>query len=316
MLQLKVSRLTHEAEEIVGIELRSPDGAPLPAFTAGAHLDVQTPAGPLRQYSLTNDPRERDRYCLGIGLARDSRGGSRSMHQHLSPGHLLNVGEPRSLFGLSPVAREHLFVAGGIGITPILSMIRVCIREEMPWRLLYCVRSRSRAAFLWELAAHHRKVTLHVDEEYAGGYPDVTGFLAAAHHDAHVYCCGPSPLMDSVARHAVEAGIARDATHFERFTAAAPAAPKGDRPFTMVLSRAQQQLEVVPGVSMLETLEANGFSVPFGCREGLCGACETPLLEGVADHRDCVLSDAQREANTSVMLCVSRARGDALVLDI
>jgi ferredoxin-NADP reductase len=316
MIQLQVTRLTHEAEDIVGIELRSPHGGLLPPFTAGAHIDVKTPSGMLRQYSLTNDPRERDRYCLGVGLAKDSRGGSRSLHRQLATGDLLGVGEPRALFGLSSAGREHLFVAGGIGITPILSMIRVCIAERLPWRLLYCVRSRSRAAFLWELAAHHAKVTLHVDEESAGAYPDVEAFLASSAGDAHVYCCGPAPLMDGVARSAREQGFAEDAMHFERFTAAAPAASQDERSFTIVLSRARQRLEVAPGVSMLEALEAAGFSVPFGCREGMCGACETPLLEGAADHRDCVMSDAQREANTSVMLCVSRARGEVLVLDI
>ena len=316
MLSLRVTRLTHEAEDVIGIELRSPDGAALPAFTAGAHLDVQTPSGALRQYSLTNDPRERDRYCLGIGLARDSRGGSRSLHQKLGVGDTLQVGDPRALFGLSTAAREHLFIAGGIGITPILSMIRVCIAERMPWRLLYCVRSRSRGAFLWELAPYNSQVTLHVDEERAGAYPDINLFLAGAAPGAHVYCCGPGPLMDSVARQSVDAAIPADATHFERFTAAAPVQSDGDRPFRIVLSRAQKRLEVAAGDSMLETLEANGFSVPFGCREGMCGACETPLLKGEADHRDCVLSDSQRAANCSVMLCVSRARGEELVLDL
>lgn len=316
MQLLRVTRLTHEAEEVVGIELRSPDGVSLPAFTAGAHVDVQTPAGALRQYSLTNAPHERDRYCIGIGLARDSRGGSRSLHTQLVVGDVLQVGEPRALFGLSAAAGEHLFIAGGIGITPILSMIRVCIANRMPWRLLYCVRSRSRAAFLWDLAPFQSQVTLHVDEERAGSFPNITSFLAGPAAGAHVYCCGPGPLMDSVERHAAEAGIPADATHFERFTAAAPVASDGDRPFSIMLSRAQKRLDVAAGISMLETLEANGFSIPFGCREGLCGACETPLLKGEADHRDCVLSNTQREANCSVMLCVSRARGEELVLDL
>jgi tetrachlorobenzoquinone reductase len=316
MLSLRVTRLTHEAEDVIGIELRSPDAAVLPAFTAGAHLDVQTPSGVLRQYSLTNDPTERDRYCLGIGLARDSRGGSRSLHQKLRVGDSLQVGDPRALFGLCADAREHLFIAGGIGITPILSMIRVCIAQRMPWRLLYCVRSRSRGAFLWELATYSSQVTLHVDEERAGAYPDIALFLAGAAPGAHVYCCGPGPLMDSVARQSADAAIPAQATHFERFTAAAPVPAGADRPFRIVLSRAQQRLEVGAGASMLETLEAHGFAVPFGCREGMCGACETPLLEGEADHRDCILSDSQRAENRSVMLCVSRARGEELVLDL
>jgi vanillate O-demethylase ferredoxin subunit len=316
MLQLQVARLTREADGVLGIELRAPDGGTLPPFKAGAHIDLHMPGGLCRQYSLTNDPRERHRYCLGVGLAADSRGGSRFLHEKLKVGMTLQAGAPRSLFGLDPAATEHLFIAGGIGITPILSMIRDCEAAGIPWRLLYCVRSRARAAYLWDLAPHFAQVMLHVDEEQAGAHPDIAGFLAAAHEGTHVSCCGPGPLMDAVAQRAGEAGIPGASVHFERF-AASPAATSGeDRPFTVVLARTDRRLQVGAAASILETLERNGIEVPFGCREGLCGACETPVLRGDAEHRDCVLSDQQRTANASIMICVSRARSEELVLDI
>jgi len=316
MLQLQVSRLTREADGVLGIELRAPGGGPLPPFTAGAHIDVHTASGLCRQYSLTNDPGETDRYCLGVGLAADSRGGSRFLHEKLTVGATLQIGEPRSLFGLDASASDHLFIAGGIGITPVLSMIRACEANGKPWRLLYCVRSRARAAYLWDLAPHFPHVTLHVDEERAGAHPDIAGFLSSARSGSHVYCCGPGPLMDTVAARAAEAGVSPGSVHFERF-AASPATTSGDdRPFTLVLARTQKRLQVDAAASILETLERNGIDVPFGCREGLCGACETPVLSGDAEHRDCVLTDKQRNANSSIMICVSRARTDELVLDI
>lgn len=316
MLQLQVSRLTREADGVLGIELHGPGGGALPPFTAGAHIDVHTPNGLCRQYSLTNDPRETDRYCLGVGLAADSRGGSRFLHETLTVGTTLQVGEPRSLFGLDPSATEHLFIAGGIGITPILSMIRACEANGKSWRLLYCVRSRARAAYLWDLAPHFPQVTLHVDEERAGAHPDIAGFLSSARNGTHVYCCGPGPLMDAVAQRAAEARVAEASVHFERFAASPVATSVEDRPFTVVLARTDRRYQVGAAVSILETLERNGIEVPFGCREGLCGACETAVLGGDAEHRDCVLSDQQRNANSSIMICVSRARTDELVLDI
>jgi len=316
MLQLQVTRLTREADGVLGIELRAPGGGALPSFTAGAHIDVHTPGGLCRQYSLTNDPRETGRYCLGVGLATDSRGGSRFLHEKLTVGTILQVGEPRSLFGLDPSAGEHLFIAGGIGITPILSMIRACAGTGKPWRLLYCVRSRARAAYLWDLAPHFPQVTLHVDEERAGAHPDIAAFLLSAGSRTHVYCCGPAPLMDAVGRCAAAAGIAAASVHFERFAASPVATASEDRPFTVVLARTHKRLQVKSAESILATLESNGIDVPFGCREGLCGACETLVLGGDAEHRDCVLSDQQRNANASIMICVSRARSDELVLDL
>jgi vanillate O-demethylase ferredoxin subunit len=311
-----VSRLTHEAEGVLGIELRSADATPLPAFEAGAHIDVHLPGGLCRQYSLTNGPALADRYCLGVGLAPNSRGGSRQIHEQLRAGDRLQVSTPRSLFGLAAAAHEHVFIAGGIGITPILGMIDACEAAGQRWRLLYCVRSQSRAAFLWRLATHHQKVQLHVDED-RDTFPNVAGFLQSAPPGAHVYCCGPAPLMDTVGREAIAVGIAPQATHFERFSADGPTANlAADGIFRVTLRRQDRSYLVEPGRSILETLEAHGINIPCSCREGLCRTCETPLLAGKADHRDFVLSDHERAANTSIILCVSRALDDELVLDL
>ena len=211
-----------------------------------------------------------------------------------------------------------IFVAGGIGITPILSMIRWCIRKGETWRLLYCVRSRARAAYLWDLAPHQGRVQLHVDEECAGRYPDVLSFLREAAPGAHVYCCGPGALMDAVARGASDAGIQATATHFERFTAEprSSAGVAAESSFTVTLKRHGGTYTVEPGVSILQTLEQNGVALPFSCREGLCRTCEVPLLEGEAEHRDYVLSDDEHAANTTILICVSRARSPSLVLNV
>ncbi|HEU0204325.1 MAG TPA: PDR/VanB family oxidoreductase [Burkholderiaceae bacterium] len=255
---------------------------------------------------------------LGIGLAAASRGGSAYVHQRLSVGDTLEIGAPRALFGIATAASEHVFIAGGIGITPIVSMIRWCEARGRPWRLLYCVRTRARAAYAWTLARHGDRVLLYVDEEAGGSLPDLASYLSSVPAGAHVYCCGPAGQMEAVANAAAQAGIPKAATHFERFTADAPKAADAarDHAFTVVLNRSGKRIEVASDHTILMALEKNDIAVPFSCREGLCRTCELPLLHGEADHRDSVLSDAERAANTCILPCVSRARSRELVLDI
>lgn len=316
-MKLLVTRLTQEAQDVLGLELRAQDGTALPPFTSGAHVDLLLPGDIRRQYSLANSPLERHRYVLGVGLAPASRGGSAFVHQRLAVGDVLEVGAPRALFGIDPAATEHVFVAGGIGITPILSMILWCEAHARPWKLLYCVRTRARAAYAWTLARHHDRVQLHVDQETAGTPPDLAGWLAGAAPGAHLYCCGPEGLMNAVGAAAGVVGIDKAATHFERFAPpepATPAAPAGT--FTVVLHRSGQRIEVAPRQSLLDALEDANVSVPFSCREGMCRSCEVSLLEGEADHRDFVLSDEERDSHACILPCVSRARSAVLVLDL
>jgi len=316
-MQLVVARLTQEAQDVLGLELRARDGAELAPFTAGAHVDLALPGGICRQYSLANSPLERDRYVLGVGLAPASRGGSSFVHQRLAVGDLVEVGVPRALFGIDPDAAEHVFVAGGIGITPILSMIHWCEANARPWRLLYCVRTRARAAYAWTLARHGDRVHLHVDQEADGTPPDLRRWLRSAPRGAHVYCCGPEGLMDAVGATATEVGIPREATHFERFAPPAAAASEAAAgAFTVVLHRSGRRIDVSATQSLLEALESAEVCIPFSCREGMCRSCEVPLLSGEADHRDFVLSDQERDAHTCILPCVSRARSAELVIDL
>lgn len=324
-MQVIVAGLTHEAQDVIGLELRDINGGELPAFTSGSHIDVFLPNGICRQYSLANNPAERHRYVIGVGLAAQSRGGSSYVHQQLKVGDQIEISAPRSLFGLDNLgslddgAPEHCFIAGGIGITPIMSMIRHCEATGQPWRLLYCVRSRSRAAFAWTLAGFGGRTQLFVDEEAAGGRPELQQWLAAAPAGSHVYCCGPEGLMNAVEAAAQAQGMAKNAVHFERFAppeaaAAQNAANKGE--FTVVLHRSGQRVTVGAEQSLLEALECAGQSLPFSCREGMCRSCEIPLVSGEADHRDYVLSDEERASHQCILPCVSRAHSKELVLDL
>ena len=319
-MKVVVAGLTHEAQDVIGLELRDIQGSELPVFTSGSHIDVFLPNGICRQYSLANCPSERDRYVIGVGLAASSRGGSSYVHQQLKVGDVLEISAPRSLFGLDTGASEHCFVAGGIGITPIISMIRHCQAMGQPWRLLYCVRSRSRAAFGWTLASMGQGVQLFVDEEAEGQRPALQQWLSDMPAGAHVYCCGPEGLMNAVESAAQAQGLDKKAVHFERFAppeaAAAQQASAGSTEFTVVLHRSGQRIQVPADQSLLEALEGAGQCLPFSCREGMCRSCEIPLVSGEADHRDYVLSDEERAAHQCILPCVSRARSQELVLDL
>jgi len=278
---------------------------------------VSIPGVATRQYSLVNPPMERDRYVLGVGRAECSRGGSVYIHDRLAVGDPLEVGPPRTLFGLAEDAAEHVLIAGGIGITPLLSMIRWCEAHAQPWRLLYCVRSRARAAYAWELAGHGSRVTLHVDQENGGAPPDIGSYISTVPPSSHIYCCGPAKQMDAVAEAAARLGFPASALHFERFSApGAPADATANRAFVAVLKRRGLRVAVPADRSLLDALEEVDAELPYSCREGLCRTCEVGVLEGVPDHRDFVLSDEERASNACILPCVSRALSGELVLDL
>ncbi|GAC1619969.1 MAG: PDR/VanB family oxidoreductase [Nevskia sp.] len=316
-LSLRVSDVRAEARDVLVFELRDPAGAALPAFTAGAHLEVRLGPNLIRHYSLCGDPADRSRYCLGVGLAHDSRGGSKHMHQHVRVGATLSVSAPRNNFPLAPDAAESVFIAGGIGITPIMAMIRTAIAADQPWRLFYCARNRSRAAFYEELKAlAPERCDFHFDDEHGGARFDAPARLAGIAREAHLYTCGPAPLMKAVEEAAADRPAAN--LHFEWFSAdpAAAAGSEGDRAFTVILRNSGARFVVPPGKSILEMLEERDEGVPYSCRQGLCATCRTGVLAGVPDHRDTVLSAAERAANDSMMICVSRAQSETLELDL
>lgn len=315
-LQLEVTDVVAEARDVVLLELRDPHGHALPPFEPGAHLEIVLGNGLIRHYSLVNDAGERTRYVVGVGRAAQGRGGSEYVHREVRRGTRLAVAAPRNNFRLDASAGKFLFIAGGIGITPIASMVRWCTARQRPWRLVYAARNAQRAAFYESLRVHGERVRFHFDDQH-GGVLDVAPLLAAVDPDEHVYCCGPAPLLAAVQSHG--AHLAPQRLHFEHFTApagapdAASPAPGG---FTVELRRSARTLTVPPDQSILEVLEANGFNLPFSCREGLCRTCETTVCSGQPEHRDYVLSADERRDGKTMMICVSRAASPSLVLDL
>jgi ferredoxin-NADP reductase len=315
-LTLKVARIGAEAKDVVRLELAHPEGAPLPAFEPGAHVPVHLPGGLVRHYSLCGDWRDRSRYVLGVGRAAPGRGGSEFVHSRLREGMELRCGAPANNFRLAPDGTDYLLIAGGIGITPLLSMARWCEAHGKRWRMVYAARSRQRLAFYEELSAWPARVRFHCDDE-AGTPLDAAALLASVDSGTQVYCCGPTPLMEAV--RGAGAHLPGDALHFEYFAAPAPASAAGDAQadgFWIDLRRSGTSLLVPPGRSILEVLEDNGHEVPFSCREGVCGTCETTVCEGEPEHLDYVYAPSQRESLTTMLVCVSRAKSPRLVLDL
>ncbi|MBN9461611.1 MAG: cupin domain-containing protein [Burkholderiales bacterium] len=316
-LQLEVTDVQAEARDVIQVELRAPGGAELPAFEPGAHVAIDLPNGLIRHYSLSNDWRERDRYVLGIARSSQGRGGSLFIHQALRRGTTLPVSVPRNGFPLDPSATQYLFLAGGIGITPILAMIRWCRANGRPWRLVYAVRSAQRAAFLETLATiGGGSIHLHADDQRSGVF-DPVPWLSGDPQGEHVYCCGPAPMMAAVKA----AASHRDARtmHFEYFSAPSdgPAAlPENRKPFMVELRRSGRSFSVPADKSLLEILEKNGIPVVSSCREGTCRTCETAVYEGAVEHRDYCLTPQEQETGNTMMVCVSRARSERLILDI
>jgi tetrachlorobenzoquinone reductase len=286
------------------------DDSPLPAFSAGSHIDVHLPNAVVRQYSLCNPQGERQRYVIGVKRDLNSRGGSHYMHDQLRVGTVLQVGEPRNNFALHEAAGASVFVAGGIGITPIACMVGRLRELGRRWELHYGVRQRDEAAFLQELAGD--SLHLHVDAEHGGRPLPVADIVGAAPRDAHLYCCGPAPMLDAF--EAAAKGRAAERVHLERFTPAQPAAVAGG--YSVKLARSGRMLYVTPGQTILETLRAGGIEVQASCEQGICGTCETRVLEGLPDHRDSLLSPEERQANNVMMICCSGSKQDTLVLDL
>jgi len=315
-LTLDVFSIESVADGVVQLELRDPAGRPLPRFEPGSHLEVYLPEDRVRHYSICNDSRESHRYCIGVALAPNSRGGSRYIHEKIRVGDTLTVSQPRNNFRLLPDIPGYCFIAGGIGITPILSMVRWCVEQGKRWKLVYCSRSQACAAFRHELrslAEAGGELTFHFDDEQGGRLLDTAAVSSGLSANTHVYCCGPPPLMNAVLNS--RGTRAADLYHFEWFV---PRALKAslDKEFTLILRSSGKRVRVPGDRSVLSVLEDLGLSVPFSCREGICGTCETAVLSGVPDHRDSVLTPEQQKANNSMMICVSRAQSDTLELDL
>lgn len=312
-MPLRIAAIEEVARDIRSFELVQADASELPEFTPGAHIKVQAPNGMVRKYSLCNDPAERHRYVIAVKREAAGRGGSLSLHQDARVGDTLPTSLPENAFPLEENARAYLFIAGGIGITPILSMIRSLGEPPaVPWKLVYLCRHAEATAFRDELSAPslRRRVVIHHTE----GDPDNAYDLWPAlekPNSAHVYCCGPRRLMESV-RDMTGHWSARN-VHFESFNEGGGVQPD-DEPFAVRLARSGREFTVPVGRSILEVMREHGCNAPSSCESGTCGSCRSTLLEGQADHRDMVL--LPDEMDSQIMVCVSRAKSERLVIDL
>ncbi|MEU5408565.1 PDR/VanB family oxidoreductase [Nocardia asteroides] len=307
-VSVRVIDRTEAADAVFALVLAAADGGELPAWTPGAHIDVAAGAAGVRQYSLCGDPAERDRWRIAVLHEPRGRGGSAHLFRTALPGSTLSVSSPRNNFELAPAAR-YTFVAGGIGITPILPMIAAADRAGADWTLHYGARSRSHMAFAEVLAADHRVRLVPQDE--AGLLPIAE--ILAARPGATVYCCGPEPLLTAVEAEGARGGVT---VRTERFVPRPVEDAGADAPFEIRLARTGRTLRVAADRSIVDVLESAGVAVITSCREGTCGSCETPVLDGAVDHRDSLLTAEERDSGATMMLCVSRARSGVLVLDL
>lgn len=299
------------SDGVVTLELAAPDGRRLPDWAPGAHVDLVLPNGVTRQYSLCGDRWDAHTYRIGVLREPDGRGGSAYVHDRLDVGDVVGLGGPRNNFALVP-AQRYLFVAGGIGITPLLPMIQQAELLDADWQLLYGGRTRSSMAFCDELTRHGDRVHIVPQDEH--GLLDLAGFVGEPRPDTRVYACGPAPLLAALA----DATADRPAhtVRTERFVAADAGAPARDTPFEVELARRGVTVTVGPGRTVLDAVTGAGADVLSSCRQGTCGTCETAVLAGDPDHRDSVLDDDARSAGDCMLVCVSRSRGDRLTLDL
>ena len=302
----------HEAAEgVVTLSLREVGDVPLPRWEPGAHVDLVLDGAPTRQYSLCGDPADHHEYRVGILRDPDGRGCSRYVHDRLSVGDTVRVRGPRNNFSLVESPR-YLFIAGGIGITPILPMIRAAEATGADWELVYGGRRRASMAFLDELARYGDRVSVRPQDET--GLLDLDALLGEPRADTRVYCCGPEPLLAAVEQRC--GAWPSGALHVERFAAKPLTEPVRSEAFEVVLAQSELTLSVPPDRSILSVVEEAGVGVLSSCAEGTCGTCETAVLDGTPDHRDSVLSAEERQANDYMMICVSRSCSGRLVLDL
>jgi ferredoxin-NADP reductase len=310
-LDLVVTERWDAAAEVVALELRDPDGGTLPAWEPGAHIDLILDDGLTRQYSLCGDPADRTRWRIGVLREPDGRGGSAFVHDKLVPGVTAAARGPRNHFPLEPAPR-YRFIAGGIGITPILPMLAAATAAGADWTLTYGGRTAASMAFVDELRAYGDRVRLRPQNEH--GLLDLDALLGEPTPDTLVYCCGPGPLLDAVEERC--ASWPSGALHVERFTPKEQGEPVLHDSFEVELAQSATTLTVPPDRSILEVVEDAGVFVLSSCREGTCGTCETGVLAGEVDHRDSLLTDEERAANDTMFICVSRAACPRLVLDL
>lgn len=320
-LQAFVFNQTYEAKGIISVELRPihPKGL-FPAAEAGAHVDLHLGNGLVRSYSVTNPGDER-RYVIAVLNDKNSRGGSRYIHEKLRVGQDIEICVPRNHFKLDEAATHSVLLAGGIGVTPIYAMFQRLLSLDRSVEFIYCARSREEAAYVERITSLATSgstsktppyIRLHFNDE-KGAAPDLERLLAGRPLDTHFYCCGPSPMLDAYEKACQALGQVH--MHMERFSATKEVAPPEAGTYYVELRKSGRTLRVLPGVSLLDSLLQAGLKPDFSCREGICGACETKVISGEVDHHDHILTKQEKAANKSMMICVSSCRSGTLVLE-
>lgn len=317
-IDVVVLRKSIEAVGICSFELANANGDALPPFTAGSHIDVEVSAGRIRQYSLCNDPGDRYRYEIGVLRELNSRGGSVSMIETVQEGDTLRIGAPRNHFPLAPEAKHVVLLAGGIGITPILSMAERLSESKTPFRLVYANRTRSRAAFIdrIERSRYRHYVQFHFDEESAGQMLDLKRAIGDPIADSHLYVCGPSGFISAVLEAATSRGWPGMALHREYFQPTPDKAEASAGSFLIRIASTGNGYTVPPDRSVIDVLAEQGVEIPVSCEQGVCGTCITRVLEGVPDHKDMFMTDQEHARNDQFTPCCSRAKTSLLVLDL
>jgi tetrachlorobenzoquinone reductase len=310
LLNVRLTAVRYVARDTHLLELRAAAGSHLPPAEPGAHVGIHLTNGLVRQYSLATCEGPPRAYEIAVKREASGRGGSRYIHDQLRVGTLLKIESPRNNFPLDENAAHSVLIAGGIGITPIRAMQRRLHALKRSYDLYYACRSREDCAFLEELE-NLAQIRLHFDAE-AGAVLDIGNILAAAPSGSHLYCCGPVPMLTAFEQ--ASAGWPRSHVHVEYFSPKLAASVEGG--YTVRLARSGLELEVTPGRTILQVLLEAGIDVPFSCEQGVCGSCETRVLAGTPDHRDAILSDEERAANKTMLVCCSGSKTSQLVLDL
>jgi tetrachlorobenzoquinone reductase len=317
VLPLTLRAVSREAVDINVYEFVSLDGSELPPFDAGAHINLRLGENLTRSYSLANSQSERHRYRIAVKREQEGRGGSRHVHDELKVGGEIQVEYPRNHFPLHDSAAHSILIAGGIGITPIISMAARLEQLGRSWELHYTARSPAHAAFLRELKKYGDRVSLYFfdgspEADKAQSKLDIASLVTAAPPDAHLYCCGPGGMISEF--ESLAADRSSDTIHVERFAADGEVNMSGS--FEVVLARSGERLRVCENETILDVVLAHGVAVDHSCQEGVCGSCLVRVKEGIPDHHDYVLTSAERSSNDRMLICCSRAKTPALVLDI
>jgi ferredoxin-NADP reductase len=311
LIDVRLIAIRYAARDTNLYELTPLDGQPLPAYQPGAHIDLHLPNGVVRQYSLTEARSNPVSYTVGVKRDPASRGGSRYVHDELRVGRSLKISAPRNNFALVENADHVVLFAGGIGITPIWCMVQRLEELGRSWTLHYACRSRADMAFLSALEAM-TGAQFHFDDESGGKFLDVGALVAAAPKDAHLYCCGPTPMLKAF--ETATANWPREQVHIEYFTPKQEAAKSGG--FTVELARSGKEFVIPEGKSILQVLLDAGVDVDYSCELGICGACEQRVISGEPEHRDAILTEEEQASNTKVMICCAGCKSERLVLDL